>query len=402
MKFNYIANGRLYTYLDGKSGELTSRVLDSYLKKVRDAAGRNEWKYTGDGAAFRGAYQPGMDAQSRVSSVSSHIFCADIYNDEIVYSLVIDRSSGIYTRREDNDTDGIVISSGDTVYRDFDIDKDRMVLTTAFAGESHIGVLDIGNTSCRVYTEGHTWDSQPVWSASEMNKIYFCCAGLPLDEGDNEKSEPVMDYSQMVTRMFTDARASVRRGPTSICLLDIEQGDMDELLCDDRYDYTHPQSTRDGSLYYIRKPYKQEKNGGSGLGCLLDALLFPFRLVGALFGFLNVFSAKYSGKTLTNSAGTKQRDEQQMIIDGNLINAEKELRANKSRGEENPGIIPHTWELHRRSADGSDTLIKRGAAAFRVLKNGDILVSNGSAILRIGADGREEKLIDAHKVTFIK
>lgn len=402
MKFNYIAAGKLYTYTDGKSSEVSSRVLDSYLKKVRDAAERNEWKYTGEGAAFRGAYQPGMDAESRVASVSSHIFCADTYSDEIIYSLGIDRSSGIYSRREDSDTDGIVISSGDTAYRDFDIEDGRMVLTSAFAGESHIGVLDIGSTSCRVYTEGHTWDSQPIWSATEKDKIYFCCSGLPLDDSEDKKIEPVMDYSQMVTLMLSAANTPDRRGPTSICLLDINRGDMDELLCDDRYDYTHPQSTRDGALYYIRKPYKQEKSGGNSLGCLLDALLIPVRLIGALFGYLNVFSAKYSGKTLTKSAGTKQRDEGKMIIDGNLINAEAELRANKSRGDANPGIIPHAWELHRLGADGNDTLIKRGVAAFRVYQNGDILVSNGSAILRIGADGKEEKLVDAQKVTFIK
>ncbi len=402
MKFNYIANGRLYTYANGKSSEITSRVLDSYLKKVRDTAGRNEWKYTGEGAAFRGAYQPGMDAESRVSSVSSHIFCADTYNGELVYSLMIDRSSGIYSRREDSDTDGIVISSGDTAYRDFDIDGKRMVLTSAFAGESHVGVLDIGSTSCRVYTEGHTWDSQPAWSATDANKIYFCCAGLPLDDGEKEKIEPTMSYAQIMTHMFTSVRTSALRGPSSICLLDIERGDMDELLCDDRYDYTSPQSTRDGSLYYIQKPYKQQENGGDGLGCFLDALALPFRLVGALFGFLNVFFAKYSGKTLTNSVGTKQRDEEKIFIDGNLINAEKELRANKSHGDANPGIIPRTWELHRLGADGSDTLIKRGVIAFRVCEGGDILVSNGSAILRIGTDGKEEKIVAAQKVTFIK
>ena len=131
--------------------------------------------------------------------------------------------------------------------------------------------------------------------------------------------------------------------------------------------------------------------------------MLPFRLVGALFGFLNVFTAKYSGKTLSKSAGTKARNEEKMFIDGNLINAEEELRANRSRGEQNPGIIPHSWELRCRRADGEDVLIRRGAAAYRVDEaSGEILFSNGSAVIRITPDGKEEKILTAEKVTFIR
>ena len=133
----------------------------------------------------------------------------------------------------------------------------------------------------------------------------------------------------------------------------------------------------------------------------MDTLLLPFRLVMAIFNFFNIFSAKYSGKTLTRAGDVKNRDEQKMRIDGNLINAEAELKANRDRGDRNPGIIPHTWELRRRRADGNDELVRRGVVAYRVDKNGDILVSNGTAILRMTAEGQEEKLVDAPHVTFI-
>ena len=53
--FYYISAGRLYLHSDGRDTELVSGVLNSYLAKVRDSASRNEWKYTGEGAAFRGA-----------------------------------------------------------------------------------------------------------------------------------------------------------------------------------------------------------------------------------------------------------------------------------------------------------------------------------------------------------
>ena len=129
--------------------------------------------------------------------------------------------------------------------------------------------------------------------------------------------------------------------------------------------------------------------------------MMPVRLFQALFGFLNVFSAKYSGKTLSRS-DVKNRDEGQLFIDGNLINAERELKANAKRGDKNPGIIPRSWELRRLSPNGEDTLVRAGVAAFRVDEaTGDIIFSNGSAILRLDKDGKEEKIIKADKVTFI-
>ncbi|MBQ8508322.1 MAG: hypothetical protein IJ493_00250 [Clostridia bacterium] len=398
--FHYIADGRLYACTDKQAAEIRSSVLDTYLRRVKESAGRNEWKHSGEGAAFRGAYVPGADAESRVAAVHSRVFCAVEQDGALIYSLAIDRSTGIYSKRPDSDTDGIVISSGDTAYADFDIRGGRIALTSAFAGESHIGVLDMGKTNCQIYTEGHTWDSQPVWSEAHSDQIYFCCAGLPLNSG-GEDEPPTMDYSQIMTRMFASPQRSVKRGPSSICLLDISRGSMDELLCDERYDYVRPQSMPDGSLYYIRRPYRTDE-GGNKLGCLADALLFPLRMLRALFGFFNVFSAKYSGKTLSKSAGVKQRDEEKLFIDGNLINAEAELRANQSRGDEHPGIIPHTWELHRLAPDGSDTLVRRGVAAYFAEADGSLLISNGSAILRRTPDGREEKLLDAARVTFIR
>lgn len=403
LSFYYIASGKLYSYKDGKHTEIRSGVLDSYIYKVRDSAGRNEWKYSGEGANFRGAYTPGADAESRVAAVTSRVYCAEKCGEDLIYSLAIDRSTGIYHVPANGGAEGIVISSADSAYYDFNIKNGRMTVTSAFAGESHIGVLTMGSTNCQIYTEGHTWDSRPVWSATDDNKIYFCCAGLPIEDSGEEHRTHQPDYTELVTQMFTSSAPTTQRGPSSICLLDISNGTMDDVLSDEKYDFTSPQSMPDGSLYYIRRPYAHDNGGGSALGCLGETLLLPIRLFGALFGFLNVFSAKYSGKTLSKTVGAKNRDEAKLFIDGNLINAEAELRANRTRQDENPGIIPHTWELRRHEANGEDTLIRRGVAAYRVdEESGDILISNGSAILRRTRDGKEEKLSDTAKVTFIR
>ena len=397
--FYYIQDGKMYRFNGENSKEISSWVLDSYISKVKSRAEQNEWKYNGQGAAFTGSAMPHASASEAVSSIFSRVNCVGEYKGNLLYSIDIDSTNGIYRKSAESESEGIVLCSSSTAYRSFDIKGDRLVASAAFAGESHIGVLDLTTGRFDTYTEGHVRDSSPVWSATDSNKIYFWSAGLPENEktAPDEKSAP-RGISQMVDEMYSSS--SVTLGPSAICLLDISEGRLDELLSDNGYNFTSPFSAPDGSLYYIRRPYKYN-SGGSSFGCLADILMLPVRLFQALFGFLNVFSAKYSGKTLSRS-DVKQKSDDQLMIDGNLINAERELKENARRGDKNPGIIPRSWELRRLDKDGNDTLIRSGVAAYKLCTDGSILISNGSHILRVDENGREEKLLAADKVTFIK
>lgn len=403
--FFYIADGKIYYHRNNEPDRpIRSGVLQAYLEKLKDAASRNEWKTSGSGARFTGTFTPGADAESKVAATRANVKCLGRYENTLIYAMNIDGSCGIYRKfGADDASEGIVISNSSVAYRDFDIVGDRMAVSAQFAGESHIGVMKIGEVNCDFYTDGHSYDSEPVFSRVREGQIYFCTAGLSVPNGkeDGASGEGMASYPQMYRQMMEDAEAETTlRGPSAICLLDTSAGSMEELLGDSRYDFLHPQSTADGSLYYVRRPYQQKKTGNPG-GCFLDILLLPFRLIGALFGFFNLFSMKYSGKALSRSGDVKNRDEEQMFIDGNMIRAEQELKENRSHGEKNPGIIPRSWELHRRTPDGKDELIRRGVVAYRVGEDGEILFSNGSAVLCLQKDGKEEKLSDADRVTFL-
>ena len=402
MNFKYIANGNMYEYRDGDVVELTSGILESYKTKVKSSAERNEWKYTGTGAAFTGTFRAGASADDAVSSIYSAVGCVGSHRGDVIYSLDIDNTNGIYRKSPDAapSEEGIVLCSSNVAYRDFDIRGDLMVVSSYFAGESNIAVMDLISKRVLTYTEGHTLDVSPVWSRVSTNKIYFCSIGLPDVTAPRQELHGEINYAQILGEIYAPTQRGATRGPSALCVLDISRGSLDELLSDGRYDYTHPASARDGSVYYIRRPYAPT-SGSNTLGCLADIFMMPVRLFQALFGFLNVFSAKYSGKTLSRS-DVKNRDEGQLFIDGNLINAERELKANAKRGDKNPGIIPRRWELRRLAPNGEDTLIRAGVAAFRVDEaTGDIIFSNGSAILRLDKDGKEERIIKADKVTFI-
>ena len=398
--FYYIANGKMYHFDGEASREIPSWVLNSYISKVKSRAELNEWKHSGAGAAFIGTASPHVSASEAVGAIFSRITCIGEYGDNILYSIDIDSTNGIYRKSNETDSEGIVLCSSSTAYRDFDIRGDRLVSSAAFAGESHIGVLDLKSGNFDIYTEGHVRDSSPVWSAVSDDEIYFCSAGLPENEKKAPEDEkPPRGISQIVNEMYSSS--SVNLGPSSVCVLNIREATLTEILSDNRFNFTHPESASDGSLYYIRKPYKYNQGHSDSLGCLVDIVLLPVRLVQALFGFLNVFSAKYSGKTLSRS-DVKQKDERELMIDGNLINAERELKENARRGDENPGIIPRSWELHRLDKYGNDTLIKAGVAAYRLCDDGSILISNGSHILLIDEKGKEHKLLTVEGVSFIK
>lgn len=397
--FYYLANGKMYKYANGSASEIESEVLSSYYRKVRESAERNEWKYTGTGAEFTGTYRPGASAEDSIRAVRSFVHCIGEHRGDVIYSIDIDRTSGIYRKKQGESGEGVVLSSATGAYHDFDVVGDLMVTSVSIAGESNIAVKQLATGDMATYTEGHTVDSQPVWSRAERGKVYFCSAGLPEDAEPITVSNRPMSYNDMVNEMYSNA-AEQLKGPSSVCLLDVGRVTLDEILTDEKFDFLHPQDISDGTLYYIKRPYEQSE-GGSPLGCLADILFFPFRIIGALFGFLNVFSAKYSGKTLSRS-NVKNRDEQKMMIDGNLINAEKELRDAEKRGEKNPGIIPRSWELRKFSTDGTDTLVRRGVVAFKAFDDGSLLVSNGNAILEIDPDGNEKKLYSARGVTLIK
>lgn len=404
----FISEGRMYMCRNKNAVEIESGVLKNYRDKVLESAKRTEWKKTGSGAAFTNGFEQDADPESRVSAVRSYVRCLGLQGGNLIYSINVDGTVGVYRKYKPSDAnEGIVVSSGEYAYNDFDTDGKRFILSAAFAGESHIALLDPETGDCDVLTDGPSWDYSPVFSASGENAVYFCSAGLELKNTDEPSRPEKPGKNITLPEIWASINAvpdSTLRGPATVCRLGLDDMSMNEVVAADGYDCVRPQSMPDGSLYYIKKPY--DKRGAvspakNALGCLLDIVLFPVRLIMALFGFLNFFSMRYSGKNLKNSGDVRQRDEKQVFIDGNLINAEKERKQNRARGEKEPGIIPRSWELHRRKPDGSDELVRRGVVAFRADQNGELLFSNGSAVILRRSDGSEEKVCSTSGVTFI-
>jgi hypothetical protein len=114
-------------------------------------------------------------------------------------------------------------------------------------------------------------------------------------------------------------------------------------------------------------------------------VLLPFRLLYAFFQFLNFFTVRYTGNTLTSAGNVRQRhaDIRKMMVWGNLIDADK---ATGRSGSDAPALVPKSWELVRR-CDSHEEVVARGVLSFDLYGDGSVLYSDGSGIYRLDPQG---------------
>ncbi len=399
-----LSDGKLLNEKDGKLTPIESTILKKYIEVTKENARRKEWKNSGEGAKFIGSYQQGADAAHAAELVSARVLDVARLGSSTLYTMMINGRSGVYQRFDDAADEGVFLSDNEYRYRQLAPDGDKLLLTAEAAGECHLALIrGEGSRTCDFLTEGSCYESDPSWSRRLQDVIYYSSAGLEEVVSDGEDHNIVSDEMSLpdlmreMRRQQADTR---RRGPALICRMDLVEATVEEILSDVTYNFTHPVEDCDGSLYFIRSPYRSETREGGFLTVLKDIVLFPIRLIRALFGFFDFFTMKYSGKTLNHAGGkAKTKPENQRFVNGNLIDAEKELQKNRESGEAFPGYVPRSYELCRL-VDGQTEVLKKGVLAYELCHEG-IIVSNGSYLLLLHQDGREEKLCHAEHVSRI-
>ncbi|MCL2509265.1 MAG: hypothetical protein FWF05_08830 [Oscillospiraceae bacterium] len=292
------------------------------------------------------------------------------YGEEIVYSATLGEVGGLYKKTLQKDAEeGHIISSKDMQIYRISARGSNCAASIGDGMERHIAIFDIDTGKYRELTEGEALEDYPSYSP-EGDKIFFSSAGLALSaEG-----------------------AVVGVGAYGIFCYHTESDRMDELLASDKFDYIAPKEDRDGNLFFIKRPCQNALNNGN---ILMDILLFPVRIIKAVGGWLNFFSIAFGGESLRSGrpgkdVKAKQKSEKELFIDGNIIHARQALKENQRRGEKFPGMIPHSWELIRSDKNGNQVCLKKGVVDYAVCENGDVVYSNGSAVIRLFADGGEQ------------
>jgi hypothetical protein len=294
---------------------------------------------------------------------------------ELLYSLETDSISGIFAV----DAAGVeqrLFHTADFRVRHMALNPDGSSIAASIVHDdftANIAVLQVEGPDFFEASEGDSLDLAPRWVPGPGRKLVFQSAGVGRDTGGR--------FSGL--------------GPFTVQQIDLDSGDMECLAEEPEHDLLAPQKDAKGEVYYIRRPYAGGQRKGSPLRALLDSVLFPFRLVHAIFQYFNFFSMRYTGKPLATSQGAAQRqpDVKQMMIWGNLIDAERAAREDRLGDPEAPSLVPSSWQLVRQSPGGASEVLAKSVLSFDLAADGSVVYSNGSAIRRIGPDGGSSERI---------
>jgi hypothetical protein len=382
VQFAYLAAGKLFV----KDGESDARAIESkFGQSLRDRAtqihDRNAWKTQGSGARFMSG---GLlwGAQNRVDPAAIPILITGISRGcapgELLYALETSEIGGIFRLRNQAMEEQRLLHTADfrmsRLQASTEADRIACVLRHK-AGNSCIAVMRSDGSDLAEVTQGDAMDDAPAWVAGSSDELVFQSAAI----GRNQ------------------AGIAAGQAPFTIQKLNLTSGEMTTLAEDPQFDLLCPQVSHDRSLYYIRRPYQNPDQRPRLWGSLLDLVLLPFRLLYALFQYLNFFTARYTGKTLTSAGGARQQqaDVRQMMIWGNLIEAQS---ATPEKEGSAGALVPSNWELIRQQKDGSTQVIARGVLSFDLCSDGSLLYSNGNAVHWLLPEGKTQVLAREHLV----
>lgn len=226
--------------------------------------------------------------------------------------------------------------------------------------------FDESGSPKQVITDGDCLDEYPYVAG---NSLYYQTSGL----GRNEQG-------------FVCAQAA-----TAVYRIDLSSGQTVVVAENPELDFLLPRVDGTGACWYIRRPYLKPGDT-TFLNTLLDVILFPYRVVVAMLGFLDVFSRLFGQsplKTAGNAPGPEV-DVRHKLVLGRLIDLQT-----LAKKEGKPVAAPRDWVLIKRHPDGREEQMAANVSWFDLTPSGEVYYSNGFEIF--GPDGRchvSDEIID--------
>ena len=373
----YITQGRIHL----KEPDKPARLIESkFGQSLIDRAGmikeRNAWKTKGTGAQFMagrmlwgGDGHDPMEMTQAVTGVSR-----GTRPGEFLYSLASDEVSGVFALRNQTADEQRLFHTADFRITQLSAhpSEDRVACVVQHRDVSNIAVMRSDGADLTDVTQGDSIDRAPTWVPGSSNEIVFQSSGIARNQ-------------QGVYAGTASAR---------IEKLNLDNGEIATVLQDEARDFLDPQMNAQGDLFCIRKPYQALHPKFNPLRALLDFVLFPFRFLFAIFQFMNFFTVRYTGKTLVTSgnARQKQTDIRQMMMLGNLMQAQRD--AEKSAERDREGLVAKSWELIRKTGSGEIQVLERGVLSFDLCDDGAIVFTDGSRVFLRQPNGSKEKIAE--------
>ncbi|WP_455375242.1 hypothetical protein [Kaarinaea lacus] len=369
-EFVFISKGKLFI----KNGaDQIEEIHSPYVQEMIDRMNRKKqihgWKQnTSLSQSFVG--QGGNVANDQVElQVVSAQFCS---NNKLIYFMKDSHVGGLFEYDADSKSERRLLHKQKLFLENLSVNNDSGQIVCSehhTNGIANIVMLDNEGNDYKQLTEGDTVDLSPAWIPDNDKSILYQSSGLARSEEGYV----------------------IAHGPASIKMLDLANNDVVSVLENPETDFMQPKVDRQGNLYFIRRPYEAQQYGG--VNVLLDVILFPFRLLRAVFHYLNFFSLMYSRKPLTSASGPKvEADIKDMLIKGKRIDAEKALRK-ESRINGIPSLVPRSWQLVKRTKTGEETILATNVASFDITSDDAILFSNGYAVFQLASDNQTQVIL---------
>jgi len=369
----YLSKGKLYCKNQHNRIE---EIQSSYIEKLIDRNEKKQQQHGWKEGTSWGTSPTGGVKDFNTDSVDIQFVAAEILPDnKLLYFLKGHGFGGLF-RYDMASKEELRISHRQNLdYTDlnYNTDLNKVLCTSNYSsGISNIVMMDENGDSSRELTGGDTEDIAPAWLSSNNNQIVFQSMGL--------------------------ARSSdgyvMARGPASIQLLDIDKGELTPVLEDDNFDYIDPKVSKQGDLLFIRRPYETYQYKPSNM--FIDSLLFPFRLLRAIFHYLNFFSLMYTREPLTSAQSPYvEADLKEIMLKGKRINAEQALKKGHNI-QGIPSLVPKTWELIRRRKNGHETILANCVSSYDLSDDDRLVYTNGYGVFSL--EGDESKLIFKDKL----
>lgn len=366
----FISGGKLfYKGERGQPGQIHSPYVQEITDRTERQKERHAWKQNTsfEISAFGGRKQFESEGV-RIMMTSAQFDGANT----LIYCLKDEGFGGLFAYDLTSKTEQRLLHKQHLSLCDLNLDPARgkiLCTSSSKSGIANIAMLNGDGSGFRELTGGDTFDSSPAWIPGEDDEILYQSAGLARGpEG-----------------------YLIAQGNATIQLLNMQSGSVTPVMEDARYDFLQPRVCAKGDLYFIRRPFETPKYGPDKL--LIDTLLFPFRLLRAIFHYLNFFSLMYSRKPLTGATGPAVKaDLKDIVLKGKRIDAEKALRSGvKINGV--PSLVPASWQLVCRTPRGDERILASHVASYDIAPDGKIVYSNGSGVFLLDGEGKSRLIL---------
>lgn len=377
----FVADGEVHSgTIEGGFEPVPSRFADRYQATSEAQAARNAWKREDRGAGLLSAQDlwGGAPEGGPARPLATHV-ATGLEPRTLIYGMRAGPIQSLFQNRWatgfDPEEEVRLNSYRDRELTDLSPDPSKARFACTVQGRSEgsaIAVMDAEGREVIEVTGGDAEDSAPCWHPSRENTVVYQSSGLARGpEGE-----------------------LLGHGPAHLLALEVKTQRMETVQEDDKLDFVAPRFDPSGDLYCIRRPYRRPDERPSLAASLTDAAAAPLRIGEAVFGWLDFFSRRYSGRSLNEKSEEEQvRLHRALARRRGAGGAARPIRPPADK--EDAWRVPAEWELIRWSKGAGAKAVASRVLDFAFLADGRLVHTDGLG-LYVSEGGRNPEVFAEH------